>query len=251
MLKSWILIFFLFAFAAFLKYITPIFKGKMGEVEVGLVLSQLPSESYQIFNNVMLRKDDSETTQIDHIVVSKYGVFVIETKNYLGWIIGNEYKDQWTQNIYGNKNKFYNPIRQNYGHIKTLGKLLGLDDSKFISIVCFSDDATLKVQAKSKVVQVSSLGKTIKQCQEVLLTDLDVAKANRLILSSNIEDRAVSKEHVKQVKQKQAEKKQQPISEKAKENTCPKCGAKLVRKKGKYGYFMACSAYPKCKYIAK
>lgn len=55
---------------------------------------------------------------IDHVVISKYGVFVIETKNYRGWIIGNEKSEYWTQVIYKRKERLYNPIKQNYGHIK-------------------------------------------------------------------------------------------------------------------------------------
>lgn len=63
---------------------------------------------------------DTHTTQIDHIVVSIHGIFVIETKNYKGWIYGNSNNEYWTQNIYGNKYSLYNPLLQNKNHIKSL-----------------------------------------------------------------------------------------------------------------------------------
>ena len=44
----------------------------------------------------------SGTTQIDHVVVSKYGLFTIETKNYRGKIYGDDARDKWTQVIVTN-----------------------------------------------------------------------------------------------------------------------------------------------------
>jgi hypothetical protein len=76
----------------------------------------------------------NKTTQIDHIVVSNYGIFVIETKNYKGWIMGNEYDEYWRQVIYKRKEKLYNPIKQNYGHILALkGVLKNFSDLNYIS----------------------------------------------------------------------------------------------------------------------
>lgn len=76
---------------------------------------------YKVLNNITLQTD-GRTTQIDHVVVSNLGLFVIETKNYKGWIIGDEYSEYWTQVIYKRKEKLYNHIRQNYGHLMALLK---------------------------------------------------------------------------------------------------------------------------------
>ncbi|WP_350617509.1 nuclease-related domain-containing protein, partial [Pseudomonas sp. HY7a-MNA-CIBAN-0227] len=79
-------------------------------------------------NNVTLPLPNGGSTQIDHVIVSIYGIFVIETKNYKGWIFGNEKQRQWTQAFpNGRKYKFQNPLRQNYLHIKTLADLLELE----------------------------------------------------------------------------------------------------------------------------
>lgn len=56
--------------------------GELGESFVAEYLEQLP-DGYYIYNDVVLPTERG-TTQIDHVVVSKYGVFVIETKNYRG-----------------------------------------------------------------------------------------------------------------------------------------------------------------------
>lgn len=77
-------------------------RGKKGELNVKLRLRMLSSEKYKIINNLFI-SNNGQTTQIDHVVVSEYGIFVIETKNYKGWIYGGAKSDFWTQNIYGNK----------------------------------------------------------------------------------------------------------------------------------------------------
>ena len=66
--------------------------GEYGERRIKKCLSSLPEEEYFVLNDLYL-KNGAKTTQIDHIVVSIYGIFVIETKTYKGWIYGDTYKD--------------------------------------------------------------------------------------------------------------------------------------------------------------
>ncbi len=86
----------------FLKIKMPAIKGRLGEKSVAAVLSFLPKDEYIVLNDMMFGAG-IHTTQIDHIVISIHGIFVIETKNYKGWIYGNSNNEYWTQNIYGNK----------------------------------------------------------------------------------------------------------------------------------------------------
>lgn len=72
-------------------------KGKRGEMRVSVILSQL-SDEYTILNDLVFRTEKG-TTQIDHLVVSKYGIFTIETKNYRGEIYGDDNRKEWTQLI--------------------------------------------------------------------------------------------------------------------------------------------------------
>jgi len=80
----------------------PKINGFLGEKSVSLILSRLDPTKYKILNDVMLQIN-GRTTQIDHIVISNYGIFVIETKNYKGWIVGKEFDIYWRQVIYKRK----------------------------------------------------------------------------------------------------------------------------------------------------
>ena len=101
----------------------PKVKGRIGERAVRSVIGKdLDEETYIEFHDLII-PSRSGTTQIDHIYVSVFGIFVIETKNYTGWIFGNEKQSKWTQVVYKQKHYFQNPLRQNYAHIKALSEL--------------------------------------------------------------------------------------------------------------------------------
>lgn len=95
----------------------------MGEFNVATILSTLSRNDYHIFNNIIVPSKYG-TTQIDHVVVSIYGIFVIETKNYKGLIYGGDNAETWTKNMWGNKYSFRNPLKQNYGHVSRCRRLL-------------------------------------------------------------------------------------------------------------------------------
>ena len=143
------------------------FRGYMGEFWVKLELKKLPKSEYIILNNIVIKTKEN-THQIDHIVLSKFGIFVIEMKNYYGLITGSEYSNNWIQYLGKNKYYFYNPIRQNYGHIKALEEVLGLDANIFISIICISNQARLSVQARN-VVNIDYLNDLIKEYKKVVI----------------------------------------------------------------------------------
>lgn len=218
------------------------FRGFMGEFWVKQELKKLPQKDYIVLNDIML-EDNNGTHQIDHLVISKYGIFVIEMKNYYGMILGEEYKSNWIQYLGKNKSFFKNPIHQNYGHIKVLEKILNLENDKFISIVCFSNQANMKVKTKSIVVQLDYLIKTIKSFVNTQI-DSDINNIAQKIESLNITDKTKRKEHVNNIKDKIKEN-----HTKEENMICPKCGNNLVLRNGKYGKFIGCSNYPKCKYI--
>lgn len=103
---------------------SPWFKGMFGEALVSTLLRRsLEEDTYRLLNDLTL-PSGAGTTQIDHVVLSRFGVFVIETKNMKGWIYGSPDQVQWTQVIYRHKSRFQNPLHQNYKHIKTIQSLL-------------------------------------------------------------------------------------------------------------------------------
>lgn len=232
--------------AGFLKFVVkPIIKGKIGEFYVSSMLSGLPENKYILLNDIILPSKNG-TTQIDHILLSIYGIFVIETKNYKGWIYGSDYSDKWTQNIYGNKNYFKNPLKQNYGHICTLKDLLEIDEDKFISIIAFSGESTLKVKTTKEVTYIGRVRKIVLKYQTPILTEEDIVGMKSTILSASIESTHSNRvEHVKNIKSNIQKDRQMTEM-----RICPKCGGKLVDRNGKHGSFVGCSNFPKCRYTS-
>ena len=106
----------------------PTLKGKLGEWQVKTELRRaLPPDEYTLLHNVTIPSREG-TTQIDHVVLSRFGIFVIETKNMSGWIFGNDRDSHWTQTFRGPKLRFQNPLHQNYAHVRALETLLGLEE---------------------------------------------------------------------------------------------------------------------------
>jgi len=128
-------------------------KGIIGEFIINTATKLLLDKNkYHLIKNVILPTKDG-TTQIDHIIVSEYGIFVIETKNMKGWIFGNERQKYWTQKIYKYTNKFQNPLHQNYKHIKTLEIILGISCDKMFSVIVFIGNSKFKTKMPKNVTQ--------------------------------------------------------------------------------------------------
>lgn len=217
------------------------FIGKAGEHWTKKELKKLNAE-YLIINDLMIRTKDNKTHQIDHLVISRYGIFVIETKQWNGYIIGNDYDKKWT--IIVNKRKYYyeNPIHQNYGHIKALQEVLNIDINKFISIVHIPSTARAKIKSDN-VTRAGELTKKIIAYRTPIVENPNEIY-NRLN-SLNIIDREHRKEHIQYAKNVSKQKRFKGSS------VCPMCGGQLVEREGKYGKFIGCSNYPKCRYIKR
>lgn len=162
----------------------PKVKGRIGERAVRSVIGKdLDEETYIEFHDLII-PSRSGTTQIDHIYVSAFGIFVIETKNYTGWIFGNEKQSKWTQVVYKQKHYFQNPLRQNYAHIKALSELLQLPEEKFHSMVVFLGDCELKTQMPPNVCRIRQAASYIRRFQTTLLLPQEI-EAAIAVLSSN------------------------------------------------------------------
>ncbi|WOH38968.1 nuclease-related domain-containing protein [Thalassotalea fonticola] len=151
---------------------TPRFKGFIGEWVVKCFLKRhLLSADYIVLNDITLPLDGGKgTTQIDHLVLSCYGLFVIETKHMTGWIFGEEKGRIWTQVIFANKVSFQNPIRQNYRHICELAALLGLDKSMLVSLIAFVGDVHFKTDMPEYVGHPKQLLAYIKSFDEEIFS---------------------------------------------------------------------------------
>ena len=75
------------------------FKGWIGELKTKFSLwAGLDSNLYHRVHDVIIPSNHG-TTQVDHILVSPFGIFVVETKNYKVWIYGSADQSTWTQVI--------------------------------------------------------------------------------------------------------------------------------------------------------
>jgi predicted RNA-binding Zn-ribbon protein involved in translation (DUF1610 family) len=221
------------------------FKGVMGEFIVNLSAKLfLSKEKYHLIKNVTLPTDDG-TTQIDHIIVSAFGVFVVETKNMKGWIFGQEHQKQWTQKIFKHSQKFQNPLHQNYKHIKTLEQLLDLQSSQLHSVVVFVGDSTFKAAMPKNVTHGMGYVRYIKSITEPVLTTNQVNDIiNKIESGRYARTLSTHVEHVRHVRS--------IVNEKEKVVFCPKCGSEMVLREAKKGdrkgqQFWGCRNYPRCK----
>lgn len=122
-----------------------------------VALTNFGPPDYHLMNHVTLRMNDG-TTQVDHILVSRFGVFVIETKDYKGWIFANANKANWTQVLFKWRFKFQNPIFQNLRHVRAVQDLLDfLPPDAIKSVVVFTGDAKFMTEIPPGVFSISGL----------------------------------------------------------------------------------------------
>jgi len=160
---------------------TPWFKGWIGELQINLITKFfLDKDVYRLIKNVTIPAD-GETTQIDHVIVSRFGVFVVETKNLRGWIFGKEGDAYWTQKIFRHSEKFQNPLRQNYKHTKTLSEILGIPDDKMRSVVVFIGDSTFKTEMPENVTGPRGYIQYIRSQTKRVLTEGEVKEVINVI----------------------------------------------------------------------
>ena len=252
----------------------PSVKGWFGETLMRIGFRKfLPKDVYRVINNVTIPDGQGGTTQIDHIVVSPYGVFVVETKHYKGWIFGGERDRQWTQKIHArHSQKFQNPLLQNYKHTESLRELLGLTKEQVKSVVVFSGNCTLKTRDKlpPHVTYTGSCVRYIKSHQEVLFDAEAVAaieaaiRENRLTPGwrtarqhkAYVESRHPVRQESGGVADEVAIETPTPAPAEAPQSArlCPKCGAEMVLRTARRGsnagnQFWGCSNYPRCRHI--
>ncbi len=231
--------------AIFRVVIRPKLKGWAGEVALHAFLRRkLPDSEYQLIRNVMLPAADG-TTQIDHVVVSPYGIFVIETKTYKGWIYGGERDSQWTQVVFRKKSRFQNPLRQNYKHTKTLSDLTGIPHDYIKSVIAFSGECSFKTDMPENVLKFRNVPDYILGHREPIIRDEQVPEIAEVIGQwAGAVDKHQRSNHVRNLRRNHA-------PAKATDGTppCPRCGTPMVTRTSKRdgGAFWGCPQYPKCR----
>jgi len=135
--------------------------GREAEQQLARYLVHALSEGYRHYHNIILKTEQGDLTEIDHLIVSPYGIFVIEVKNYQGWIFGGEQHAHWVQQHFRRKHQFQNPIRQNFKHTEAVAHLLEIDSKaepcKIYSIIAFSSRAEFKTRMPDNVMYIEQV----------------------------------------------------------------------------------------------
>jgi hypothetical protein len=136
-------------------YRSPAFQNRGEALLSRVAQTNFGSPDYHLMNHVTLQMKDG-TTQIDHILVSRFGVFVIETKDYKGWIFANANQANWTQVLFNAKFKFQNPTLQNFRHVCAVQDVLDfLPPGAVKSAVVFTGEAEFKTEVPQGVFTLS------------------------------------------------------------------------------------------------
>lgn len=233
---------------------TPERKGARGERLVHNALTSVLNEhEYRVLTDLILPVAGG-TTQIDHLVLSRFGIFVIETKNMSGWIFGGADQQKWTQVQKRSKRRFQNPLRQNYAHVKAVQEILKVEQNTLHNFVVFTGSAEPKTAMPDSVAWgLKDLGRLIALQRKHLLTEVQVNAYLEKLRHQALENtNAIRNEHLQNLEKKVAAKKQAPTKTPAvnfDQSACPKCGKEMVKRtNSKTGDgFWGCASFPKCR----
>ena len=240
--------------------------GKKGEYDTYRCLKSLDGHKKFLFN-CYIPKEDGTTTEIDVILIHESGIYVFESKNYSGWIFGNEAQKQWTQTLQAKNGKsrkehFLNPIIQNKVHLKWLQAYLKeFEDLKFFSYIVFSIRCELKditlTSGNHFVVKrdniLNAVSRNVAVSDAKMAVSLIDAIYKKLYPLTQI-DEVKKMEHIQNIKNRYDQPATAKSSTQSQGKKCPQCGGKLVLRVARRGdfagnKFYGCSNYPRCKYM--
>ena len=212
----------------------------------------------EVMQNLYIPRQDGGTSEIDVLLISTKGLFVFESKNFAGYIFGNDNQRNWTVTLFAGRNRhgsvktekhqFYNPIWQNKTHIKTLRNILKTP-VPINSVVVFSDRGEIKDLTYDpkevtvlKASEVRGYIANIRDTYPDVITQEGVNRIYERLLPYQNADEATREEHLAKIE----ERKTNPL-------VCPWCGKPLAVRTAQKGanagkQFYGCTAYPNCKY---
>ncbi len=218
-----------------------LFRGWIGEKKTTFYLwLSLRNKSYYKFHNIIIPSKNG-TTQIDHLIISVYGLFIVETKNKKGWIFGSQKQPTWTQSIYGRKYSFQNPLRQAFRQKKVLSKFLNLDESNIHTVIHFVGDCKFKTPLPDNVIK-SGVGRFIKRFRNQILSIDDANQVIKAIDKHLSASSLSNRDHIRSLRKRHSS-----------NSICPRCGSNLIERTAKQGpnagtNFLGCKDYPKCRF---
>jgi len=200
----------------------------------------LKNDLYLRHHDVILPSKNG-SAQIDHLVISPFGIFIVETKNLKGWIYGDATQSSWTQVIYRSKHKFQNPLRQTFRQKKVIAEFLGVREKHIHPLVAFVGKCKLKTDMPPNVIS-SGFGSYIKSFQQKVFTDEEVQRIQHLISNHVATSLVSTDDHIQSLRDRHSS-----------TTICPRCGSNLVERTVKNGanagsQFLGCEDYPRCRF---
>ena len=224
------------------------FKGWRGEYRVRrLIRRHLDATRYHDFHNIILTLPDG-TTQIDHVLISPFGVFVIETKHFAGRISGRERQRWWTQNFHRHNVRFQNPLRQNYRHLKAVEAVLEIPARHLHSVVVFTGPGRFDTPLPDRVVTADQFIDYIGRFKTRVLKAAEIRKLVKRLENTRLQPTLITRyRHIRQLQRRHRT---------GAVCSCPGCGSAMVLRTARRGSqagqrFWGCSTYPKCRTVRK
>lgn len=260
--------------------------GRQGERRVARELRRLPKRGFRVINDIHIPSTGGNTVQIDHIVVSTRGIFVVETKNHSGRICGTEHDQYWEQRQMFSSRSFYNPLLQNASHIKALRRhLRDVDRDLFVSVVVFPSAWRLDIVADDLVEHRRLLsdrhvrrtfdperqaprrwwrrGRGVMLDESTIVMRLrslrsEMKRRPKLLSRNEMESLSVRIESLRADRSDGARRHKDFVRSasddsrrKIRQGICPRCGSRLVVREGTDGPFLGCTAYPDCRFACR
>ena len=143
------------------------------QLVVSLLKNGIPAKD--IYHDLYLEYRPGYYSQIDVVAIVPAGIIVFEEKDYSGWIFGKGWQKQWTQVMnYGQeKNRFYNPVKQNETHIVRIKAALGAAglDVRFLPVIIFHGNCELRdvseIPTGTFVGYAEQLSKFLKEIEKL------------------------------------------------------------------------------------
>ena len=131
---------------------------------------------YRIRHNVKVLNEKKEPFEIEHVVIGRAGVFVINVEDRAGKMIGEEPDECWIEETRSGREEFENPTRQNLMALRLLRECLNDTDFKvpMYPVVVFGKKADIsELFCESAVIKVNTLATFIQKFQEEVLTEAE------------------------------------------------------------------------------
>lgn len=160
----------------------------------------------KVYTNVYLDNKNTDHTEIDVIALSSNGIYVFEMKNYSGYIYGSENDEYWTQVLNKfTKNKFYNPLRQNYVHCKAVERYLELKENAIIPVIVFSNHSKLSkinISKDKNVLQIKDVMRFIKNTsrnKDIVFLENEIKDFSVKLIDRSRMPQEIKSKHIEQV----------------------------------------------------